>query len=335
MILGSVAITLVGGGAGTASGAVVGPAAGSPTTVVDVSTSAQLLTALTSVKAGDTINLAAGTYSGTFVGKTSGTAGAPITMTGPATAILTNADSSGAIGSGYGFHLEASYWNLTGFTVDNSAKGIVLDGADHDVLDGLTVENIGDEGIHLREFSSEDIVEHCIVHDTGKKSPGYGEGIYIGTAKSNWPTYTNGKPDLSNDDQILDNTLGPNVAAENIDAKEATVGGVISGNTFSGKGESGANSSTDVVAVKGNDYTVTGNTMTNGLVDGFEVEQLYKNSGCGNVFKSNTINLGASGYGFNVKDQSSCKTDPNVVGTSNTVTNAKKGASSIPETSGV
>jgi hypothetical protein len=219
--------------------------------------------------------------------------------------------------------------------VANSAKGVVLDHSNNDVLDGLTVYNTGDEGIHLREFSSNDVVEHSIIHDTGLKAPGYGEGVYIGTANSNWGTYTGGLPDLSNDDQILDNTFGPNVAAENIDAKEATVGGLISGNTFSGKGESGVNSSTDVVAIKGNDYTVTGNTMGSGLVDGFEVEQLYSGSGCGNTFTKNTITLNAPGYGFNVKDQSDCAANPNVVGTSNTVTGAVKGASKIPETPGL
>ncbi len=175
-------------------------------------------------------------------------------------------------------------------------------------------------------------MEHSAVHDTGLKAPGYGEGVYIGTANSNWGTYTNGQPDLSNDDQILDNTFGPNIAAENIDAKEATVGGLISGNTFSGKGESGANSATDVVAVKGNGYTVTDNTMSDGLVDGFEVEQLYTGSGCDNTFTKNTVDLNATGYGFDVKDQGDCATDPNVVGASNTVTGAAKGASRIPET---
>jgi hypothetical protein len=306
---------------------------GGPT--VKVSTAAQLTAALTAAKPGQTIQLAPGTYSGVFLGTTSGTANAPITLTGPTTAVLTNPDTTGTVGAGYGLHLVADYWRLTGFSVADSAKGIVLDHSNNDVLDGLSVHNIGDEGIHLREFSTHDIVEHSTVHDTGLKAPGYGEGVYVGTANSNWGTYTDGKPDLSNDDQIIDNTFGPNVAAENIDIKEATSGGLISGNTFSGKGESGANSSTDVVAVKGNDYTVTGNTMSNGLIDGFEVEQLYTGSGCGNVFRNNTINLAAPGYGFDVKDQSSCAASPNVVGVSNTVTGAAKGVSKIPLTPGL
>jgi hypothetical protein len=315
-------------------GAVVAVAAPTATTV-NVSTAAQLTAALSAAKPGETIQLAAGKYSGTFIATTSGTASQPITLSGPAGAILNNGTNPTKIGSSYGFHLEADFWHLTGFTVDNSAKGVVLDKANNDVIDGLTVFNIGDEGIHLRDFSSNDTVENCVIHDTGKQSPGFGEGLYIGTAVSNWPSITGGKPDLSNNEKVMNNTFGPNVAAENIDAKEATVGTVITGNTFSGKGESGQNFSTDVVAVKGNGYTVTGNKMSNGLTDGFEVEQLVAKSGCGNTFKNNTINLNAPGFGFDVKDQSNCKNSPNVVGTSNTVTGAGKGASKIPETPGV
>src|SRR5437879_2354244 len=67
------------------SGLVIGaaaPATAAPGTTIDVSTSAQLLAALKAVQPGDTISLADGTYSGTFISTTSGTASAPITMTG-------------------------------------------------------------------------------------------------------------------------------------------------------------------------------------------------------------------------------------------------------------
>ena len=106
-------------------------------------------------------------------------------------------------------------------------------------------------------------------------------------------------------------------------AREATVGGTISGNTFNSQGETGANYSNDVVAVKGNNYSVTDNTIINLRQDGFEVENLWKKAGCGNTFKNNNINMADEkykGYGFNVKDQTST---------------CGKGASTIPETPGV
>ncbi|HKG52582.1 MAG TPA: hypothetical protein VKB14_19295 [Actinomycetales bacterium] len=83
----------------------------------------------------------------------------------------------------YGLHLKgASHWTLSGFTVVNASKGIVLDAPSHDMLDGVEVKNIGAEGIHLRSFSSDDAVRHSVVHNTGKSSPQYGEGIYVGSA---------------------------------------------------------------------------------------------------------------------------------------------------------
>ena len=298
--------------------------------VVQVSTASQLSSALNNVVPGETIQLAAGTYTGEFTGTVSGTASAPITLTGPSGAILSGYN----IDSGYAVHLEASYWNLSGFSVTTAQKGVVLDGADHDVINGVHVNDIGDEGIHLRAFSSDDLIENSTVTNTGQYEAGYGEGLYIGSAESNWGTYSGGQPDTSNDNVIKDNTLGPGITAENIDVKEGTTGGTIEGNSFNATGEAGANSAVAWVDVKGNGYTVTGNTGVDAYQQGFLVEQLYTGFGCGNTFSDNNLSLGsAPGYGFDVKDQSDCATDPNIVYASNTVTGGA-GASTIPITAG-
>ncbi|CAG2170335.1 unnamed protein product, partial [Oppiella nova] len=90
--------------------------------------------ALSSVAPGDTINMADGLYKGSvFTGTTSGKSGSPITLTGSRKAVLT--------GTQYGFWLKADWWVLKGFTVANSPKGVMLEGANHNVLDGLEVYN--------------------------------------------------------------------------------------------------------------------------------------------------------------------------------------------------
>lgn len=328
------------GGSGTApsgsagsspSASATATATATPTgSVVSVSSAGQLSSALNKAVPGETIELAAGTYTGEFSPTISGTAAAPITLTGPPSAVLSGYN----VDSGYAVHLEASYWDLSGFSVTTAQKGVVLDGADHDVLDGLHVGDIGDEGIHLRSFSSDDVVENSTVTDTGQYEAGYGEGIYVGSAESNWGTYSGGAPDTSNDDVIEGNTLGPGITAENIDAKEGTTGGTIEGNSFNATGEAGANSAVAWVDVKGNDYTVTGNTGTDAYQQGVLVEQLYTGFGCGNVFAHNDFELGgAIGYGFDVKDQAACSANPNIVYASNTVTGGA-GASTIPITAG-
>ena len=300
-------------------------------TTVQVTNSSQLHQALDAVVPGETIQLAAGSYTGEYTATVSGTAAAPITLEGPSGAVITGT----GVSSAYGIHLEASHWTLSGFSVTDFQKGVVVDGGDYDTVNGLTVYDIGDEGIHLRSFSSDDLVENNHVYDTGQYNAGYGEGIYIGSAQSNWGSYSGGQPDTSNDNVISDNTIGPGVTAENIDIKEGTTGGTIEGNSFNATGEADANSAVAWVDVKGNDYTVDGNTGIDAYQQGILVEQLYTGFGCGNSFADNDFNLGgAPGYGFDITDQTICGSAPNVVYSSNTVLGAGSGISTIAVTPG-
>jgi len=97
----------------TATATPTATSTGSSGTVVQVSTASQLSSALNKVVPGETIQLAAGTYTGEFSSAVSGTAAAPITLTGPSTAILSGYNTD----SGYAVNLEASYWDLSGFSV--------------------------------------------------------------------------------------------------------------------------------------------------------------------------------------------------------------------------
>ena len=81
-----------------------------------------------------------------------------------------------------------------GFTVRNGQKGVMLDGSSNSILQQLTVEDIGDEGIHLRAGSSDNQVLDNTVRRTGLRKQQYGEGIYVGTAKSNWAATPRGSP---------------------------------------------------------------------------------------------------------------------------------------------
>jgi parallel beta-helix repeat protein len=225
--------------------------------------------------------------------------------------------------------------------VTGSAKGVVLDKSSNNTLNGIEVSNIGDEGVHFRADSSNNLIENSFIHDTGHTDPGYGEGLYFGSAQSNWSKYgENGGTgqDHSNGNQAIGNSFGPGIAAEHIDIKEGTTGGLVQGNTFTG-GVSGENSADSWVDVKGSDYTLTGNHGSYGaggvLADGYQVHQIVTPFGCGNVWKGNDSDLGGvGGYAINVTDQSRCTSDPNVVYSSNTVTNAKTGLTNIVVTAG-
>lgn len=288
-----------------------------------VSSSSQLQSALGKVVAGDTIQLAAGTYSGSFVATRSGSKGHPITLSGPAGAILSNS-------GGYGFSLQADYWRLSGFTVKNSEKGVVLDGANHNLLNQLTVENIDQEGIHFRTFSSDNVLQYSHIQDTGLTDPGYGEGVYIGSANSNWGSLTGGKPDTSNNNCVAGNWIGPNVAAEGVDIKEGTTAGIIVGNHYDATGISGENYADSFIDAKGNSYVLYGNTVKNPgkttvIRDGYQTHQAYTGYGNDNLFQANTVDLESTGYGFNVASN----TTGNVVCSDNKVTTAGSGTANV------
>ncbi|MGC4101940.1 right-handed parallel beta-helix repeat-containing protein [Ferruginibacter sp.] len=310
----------------------VAPATSS-TRLVNVKTSTELKTALANAQAGDEIVMADGTYSGKFViaPGVHGTAAKSIILRGSRNAIL----DAGDINTGYVLYLQSDFWNLKGFTITNGLKGLMIDGAHHCVIDGIKVFNIGEEGIHLRKYSSHNTIQNADISNTGLKTPDYGEGIYIGSAKNNWATYTNGNPDLCDSNLIYKNTIGPNVAAECIDVKEGTTGGIIRENSFNATGITGANSGDSWIDVKGNYTLIESNHGTNpgGSIfkDGYQVHCAVSGWGNYNEFKNNNCVVNATGYGFNVQlSGSNGTTTGNKVYSNNTVTGAAAGVANIP-----
>jgi hypothetical protein len=303
------------------------------TRTINVSTAAELKAALANAKAGDDIIMADGVYNGKFVISpgVNGTSANPILLQGSRNAIL----DAGDINTGYVLYLQSNYWIIKGFTITNGLKGIMIDGAQNSVIDAVKVYNIGEEGIHLRKFSVHNTIQNVEVSSTGLKTPDYGEGIYIGSAKNNWATYTNGNPDKCDSNIILYNKIGPNVAAESIDIKEGTTGGIIRGNTFDATGITGANGGDSWIDVKGN-YTLIENNIGNNpggafFIDGYQVHCAVAGWGSYNEFKNNQCAVNASGYGFNVQlSGSNGTTTGNKVYTSNTVTGASSGVANIP-----
>jgi hypothetical protein len=180
------------------------------------------------------------------------------------------------------------------------------------------------------------------ITDTGLVQQGYGEGVYLGSANSNWACHGNsGGVDKSDRIQVLNNRIGPNIAAEPVDVKEGTFNGVIRGNTFNGTGISGQNSADSWIDVKGIGYLIEDNTGTfsspGTFAHGYETHNTSTTrsfqNGCGNVWRGNRSDLGGvGGYAINITSTSKCAGNPNVVYASNTVTRAVQGLTNIPVT---
>ena len=289
------------GGTSSAAAAALPPGAVPPapiarfscgTATVRVSTAEELTRALSRPTAGQVIWLADGTYPGKFVTTASGTAEAPIQLCGGRGAVIDGESVKG----GYALHFNgASHWRVNGFSVRNGQKGVMVDAGSDIGLQDLLVEHIGDEAVHLRSFSTGNVVRGLTIRETGLRREKFGEGVYVGSAQSNWKSVTAGRPDASNGNFVLDNTISA-TTSEAVDIKEGTIGGVVAGNRFDGSALTGADSWVDV---KGNGWLIAGNTGHTTTKDGFQTHVVVKGWGDRNLFTGNTADLGGgSGVGF-------------------------------------
>lgn len=285
----------------------------------EVSTAEQLQDALETAEPGTTVRLVDGVYPGWFTIASAGTPERPITLCGSRGAVL----DGGPPDTGYTMHLSgAAHWRLVGFSVRGGQKGVMLDRSHGVVVDGLRIDRVGDEALHLRAGSSDNLVRDTTIRDTGLRRAEFGEGIYVGSARSNWCRHSGCGPDRSDRNRIEGNDISA-TTAESIDIKEGTSGGVVIGNRFAGDGMTGADSWVDV---KGNGWTIVGNTGVDAPQDGFQVHAVAAGWGEGNVFADNAAEVGGPGYGFHV-------TNPgggNRFGCSNTATSAGAGSSNVP-----
>jgi hypothetical protein len=281
-----------------------------------VDTTAEIAAALSSAQPGDVVAVADGEYQfdDRLVASASGTADAPITLRGSRAAMIRTKNASGD----YGLHVTGDYWLIEGITVAHATKGIVLDGSRGTVIDGVEVFDIGDEGVHFRMCSSDGVLRNSFIHDRGVNSAQYGEGVYVGSANSNWSDYECEDPEEQiaegdNTERVLiENNLFEDVTAEGADLKEGTDSGTVRGNTFRRVGTSGENSADSAVDAKGNNWVIENNVVAetdaqwsddgelqpSEFADGYQSHQVYEGYGSRNVFRANRVEGRVPGYGI-------------------------------------
>ena len=312
--------------AGTAARTVAPPPAGAaelgppaPTAVageIVVDTVEEIRAAVASAAPGAVIRVLDGQYQfkPRLEAPADGTAAAPIILRGSRRAVLRTKNSSGD----YGLWITGDHWRVEGLTVAHASKGIVLDGSVGTVLDGVQVFDIGDEGVHFRSCSSDGVLQNSFVHQTGRNSPQYGEGAYVGSANSNWGRFectddVEGRQQGDNTERVLiqDNVFA-DTTAEGVDLKEGTDAGTVRRNTFRRVGSSGGNSADSAIDVKGNNWLIEDNTVQDPLADwdddgrltpseftdGFQTHAVYDGYGTGNTFRRNTVIGEIPGFGI-------------------------------------
>jgi hypothetical protein len=247
-----------------------------PLRTVNVTDNTGLYAALADARAGDLINMADGTYmmDGIMAEcSADGTEQNPIALQGSRQAIITTGDYQNGH---YGLHATGDYWRFLGFRITKAKKGFILDGAKFAYIDGIEVDTIGQEAVHFRSASSDGTVINSVIHNTGLTSPSFGEGLYVGSAVSNWGVTFNNVyygenngtgPDRSDRCKILNNHVW-NTRAEGLDAKEGTTDCLVQGNLFEGCGWTGENSADSAVDVKGKNWLIKDNVISAFLPDG-------------------------------------------------------------------
>ncbi len=256
--------------------------------VLSCSTSSCLSSTLKNVTPGKRIELAPGTYTGSFSSDVDGTEALPITIQSqdPANPAVLSGYSTG---SGFSLRIRGDHWIIRDLTFTNAQKGILLDHSNHTLITNVEVHNIGYEAVHFRDGTSYSTIENAYIHDTGKTGAGFGEGVYVGSA--NGASYD---PN-THYNTIRNVVFGPNITAEHIDIKERSIGTLVEGCTFYGDGISGANYADSFIDVKGNEAVIQNNIgYQNGnsvIVDAYQLHEIIPGWGQNNVFENNSVYL--------------------------------------------
>ena len=260
---------------------------------IEVASVEELHKALSKAKAGHIIQVSPGIYdysqyerSSKFYGTADGNKNSPIIITAKDPnnpPILTGPN----LEHNYVLHITGDYWIIENIKIAYSQKGIVLDNSNYSIIRNVEVYSTGAEAIAIRDGSSNCLVQKCYIHNTGLVTPGYGEGIYIGSSES-----TTGY-DYKCNNNIIEGCIFRDIAAEPIDIKEYTTGQEVFGCIFYGDGISGENYAGSFIDIAGNDCYIHDNVgfrnQNKKVVAAFEVHRIVEGWGDGHKFINNAV----------------------------------------------
>ena len=260
---------------------------------IEVASVEELHKALSKANAGHIIQVSPGIYdysqyerSSKFYGTADGNKNSPIIITAKDPnnpPILTGPN----LEHNYVLHITGDYWIIENIKIAYSQKGIVLDNSNYSIIRNVEVYSTGAEAIAIRDGSSNCLVQKCYIHNTGLVTPGYGEGIYIGSSES-----TTGY-DYKCNNNIIEGCIFRDIAAEPIDIKEYTTGQEVFGCIFYGDGISGENYAGSFIDIAGNDCYIHDNVgfrnQNKKVVAAFEVHRIVEGWGDGHKFINNAV----------------------------------------------
>lgn len=266
---------------------------------ISVGTTEALNAALRSARPGDVIRLLPNRVygGGRSILSRSGTRSRPIIVCGPRSAVWTGELRADGM----------NWWIFQGFTIRDAFRAIHAKRSSHNRVQGLEIFNLEQEGIHWLCSSVANLVQGNWIHHTGTGAhPEWGEAVYIGTYKGNLAKQCGQATlDRSDSNQVLDNRFGPNVRAEDVDAKEGSRYGIIARNRSDGRGKvaiAGNFSGSISLQYRSRGYRVNGNIIEGGAATGgVTIGDAIQLFGEDATARGNRVTLGpATGYGVRV-----------------------------------
>ncbi|WP_420096246.1 right-handed parallel beta-helix repeat-containing protein [Brevibacterium sediminis] len=269
-----------------------------PGATVTVGSTSSLEAALAAAKPGDVIRLRDGVYKKRFTISVKGTAESPVWICGGRGAVLEGYGRSG----GNGIEIsDSSHVILSGITVKESLKAVMVSRSDHITVSDLLTHTTGQEAIHLRQNTTDSVVAGNTVRDTGLVTPEYGEGIYVGLHPDNWCGQNDCEPDRSDRNVVADNVISA-TTAEAVDVKEGSADGWIVGNTIDA---SATTATSRWIVVRGNGWLISDNVGRGGsITDGILIDAPpLQGYGTNNIVVRNKADLNSSGYAVRVNQR--------------------------------
>lgn len=261
---------------------------------ITCSTTSEIVAAMGGAVAGDIILIEAGTYiSDDFETGNAGTNLLPITIKSkdPNDQAILKGTS---LESGHICDINHEYWIVQDLVMQYGNKGLILDNASYSIVDGITLSNTGQEGIHVINGSSNIQILNCKVTDCGNVKPEYGEAVYVGSDYKKWIEEGGAYAKECDDVLIQGCELGPDVSAEHVDIKEGTLRTIVENCVFYGGGMSGENGGGSFIDAKGDSCIIRNNTgyrQGNIMVVAAFENHVKNDWGNTNLFCSNTVDM--------------------------------------------
>lgn len=268
--------------------------------LVRVDSTPELLRALEDLQPGDFVDIQPGTYRGRFeINGVHGTESKRAYICARSKVHLRPASNRYQ----YGLHVQnSSYLRISNLNIANFDKGVVLDQSENVVLQKLRILKIGQEGVHFRDNSTNNVLRDSYISHTGldgtnSSGVNFGEGAYVGSSGG---LNEKGRHDRSDNNEIIYNRFS-HTGAEAVDIKEGTSGTRVKFNQFNGVGMPIDNRFADsLIDIKGNNCEISDNKIRLGYLNGERIQpnaiEVHENrktpqirSGRNNRFKRNRV----------------------------------------------